>query len=63
MPVLEILLLAVALAMDAVTVSLGVGTGGYASSRRPIFRIAFHLGLFQGLMTLLGWAAGSGLAT
>ena len=63
MSVLETLLLAVALAMDASAVSLGVGTGGHASSARPIFRIAFHFGLFQALMTLAGWAAGSGLAT
>jgi putative Mn2+ efflux pump MntP len=61
--VIETLLLAVALAMDASAVSLGVGTGGHAHSARPIFRIAFHFGLFQALMTLAGWAAGSGLAS
>jgi putative Mn2+ efflux pump MntP len=61
MSILETLLLAVALAMDASAVSLGVGTGGHASSTRPIFRVSFHFGLFQGLMTLVGWAAGSGL--
>jgi manganese efflux pump family protein len=49
--------------MDASAVSLGVGTGGHAHSARPIFRIAFHFGLFQALMTLAGWAAGSGLAS
>jgi len=62
MSVVETLLLAAALAMDASAVSLGVGTGGHADSARPIFRIAFHFGLFQGLMALAGWAAGSGLA-
>ena len=48
--------------MDASAVSLGVSTAGHAHSARAIFRISFHFGLFQGLMTLLGWAAGSGLA-
>ena len=63
MSILETLLLAVALAMDASAVSLGVGTGGHAGSARSIFRIAFHFGLFQALMTLAGWAAGTGLAS
>lgn len=62
MPLLDTLLLAFALAMDAAAVSLGVGSGGYARTARPILRMAFHLGLFQGLMTALGWAAGSELA-
>ena len=62
MPILETLLLAFALAMDASAVSLGVGTGGFARSARPVFRISFHFGLFQGLLTFLGWAAGTGLA-
>ena len=62
MPILETLLLAFGLAMDASAVSLGVGTAGHARSARPIFRICFHFGLFQGLMTFLGWAAGSELA-
>ena len=62
MPILETLLLAFGLAMDASAVSLGVGTAGHARSARPVFRISFHFGLFQGLMTLAGWAAGSGLA-
>jgi putative Mn2+ efflux pump MntP len=62
MPILETLLLAFALAMDASAVSLGVGTAGYAHTARPVFRISFHFGLFQGLMTLAGWGAGSALA-
>jgi putative Mn2+ efflux pump MntP len=58
----ELLLLALALAMDVFTVSLGVGTSGRARSLRPAARLSFHFGLFQGLMTLLGWGAGFGLA-
>ncbi len=61
MPILDTLLLAFALAMDASAVSLGIGAAGFARGARPIFRISFHFGLFQGLMTLLGWAAGTGL--
>lgn len=56
-------MIAVGLAMDAFAVSLGVGTTGQAKHARPVFRLAFHLGLFQGLFTFLGWLAGSNIAT
>jgi putative Mn2+ efflux pump MntP len=55
----EIILIAVGLAMDCFAVSLCLGTSGRAADRRPIFRIVFHFGLFQGLMTFLGWLAGT----
>ncbi len=55
----EIILIAVGLAMDCFAVSLCLGTNGRANGHRPIFRIAFHFGLFQGLMAFLGWLAGS----
>lgn len=58
----EILLIAVGLAMDAFAVSLGIGTTGQASRPRPIFRLSFHFGLFQALMPILGWLAGSTVA-
>ncbi len=53
-----IFLVAIGLAMDCFAVSLGVGTSGKANSARPVFRLVFHFGLFQGLMTFLGWLAG-----
>jgi len=56
------LVIAVGLAMDAFAVSLGIGTTGRARQVRPIFRLSFHMGLFQGLMTLVGWLAGSSIA-
>lgn len=56
------LLIAVGLAMDAFAVSLGVGTSGRASDGRAKFRLAFHFGVFQMAMTLLGWLAGSTIA-
>lgn len=55
--------IAVGLAMDAFAVSLGIGTSGTATTPRPIFRIAFHMGFFQGFMTFLGWLAGSSIAS
>jgi putative Mn2+ efflux pump MntP len=58
----EILLLAVGLAMDCFAVSLGIGTTRQACSPRPVFRLSFHFGLFQGLMPLLGWFGGSRVA-
>ncbi len=61
MELVTTLIIAVGLAMDVFAVSLGVGTSGKASSFRPVFRIAFHAGLFQGLMTVLGWLAGSSI--
>jgi len=56
---LVLFLIAVGLAMDVFAVSLGVGTTGQASTVRPLFRLSFHFGLFQALMTFLGWLAGS----
>jgi putative Mn2+ efflux pump MntP len=56
------LMIAISLAMDAFAVSLGVGTSGQANHARPVLRLAFHLGLFQGLLTFLGWLAGSNIA-
>lgn len=55
-------LVAIGLAMDAFAVSVGVGTGGQAVDFRSRFRLAAHFGIFQGGMTLLGWAAGSTVA-
>jgi manganese efflux pump family protein len=56
------LFVATGLAMDAFAVSLGIGTTRRAEDFRSRFRLAFHFGLFQGLMTLLGWLAGSTVA-
>jgi manganese efflux pump family protein len=53
------LLIAVGLAMDAFAVSIGAGTGGQVTDLRSKIRLAFHFGLFQAGMTLIGWLAGS----
>jgi putative Mn2+ efflux pump MntP len=52
------LFVAVGLALDAMTVSLGVGTSRECEPLRSKLRMAFSFGLFQCLMPLLGWAAG-----
>jgi putative Mn2+ efflux pump MntP len=62
MEFLTSVLIGVGLAMDAFAVSLGIGTGRQADSRRAQFRLAFHFGWFQMMMTVLGWLAGSTIA-
>ena len=47
-----------ALAADAFAVSVGVSLSQAGLSSRQSFRLAFHFGLFQFLMLLLGWMAG-----
>ena len=59
MSFLAILLLAVSMAMDAFTVSLGAGSLPETQGPRPTFRLAFHFGLFQFIMPILGWLAGA----
>ncbi len=51
--------IAVALAMDAFAVALGTGVILERVTGRHLFRLAFHFGLFQALMPILGWLAGS----
>jgi len=62
MDLIGIFIIALGVAMDAFAVSLGVGTNGAANNRRSVIRLAFHFGLFQGMMTLFGWLAGSTVA-
>ena len=58
MSLLSLLALAVALALDAFAVSVAVGASLRTVSGRQTFRLAWHFGLFQALMPILGWAAG-----
>ncbi|WP_460168405.1 manganese efflux pump MntP [Thermostilla marina] len=57
------LALAVALAMDALAVSVAVGLRLGEITSRHVFRIAFHFGLFQALMPIIGWSVGSSMAS
>lgn len=58
MAFLEIVLIAFGLAMDAFAVSIAAGTLEVARGARPTFRLAFHFGLFQFLMPVIGWFVG-----
>lgn len=62
LPLFEILLIALGLAMDAFAVSIGAGAVRSRLAPRATFRLAFHFGLFQFLMPLAGWALGSTVA-
>ncbi len=57
MTLLEIFLLALALAVDAFSVGAAVGLDH--RHPRQIFRLSFHFGLFQALMPLVGALAGT----
>ena len=50
--------IALGLAMDAFSVAIGVSITLGGTSRRQTFRLAWHFGLFQALMPIIGWAAG-----
>ena len=58
MSILDIILLAIALAMDCLTVSIVSGVLELSVNRKPLtvnIRMAFLFGFFQALMPLLGW--------
>ncbi len=58
----EILSMAVGLAMDALAVSIAAGLAVERVTPRRVFRIAWHFGMFQALMPVLGWLAGQTVA-
>jgi len=55
---IHILGLAVALAMDAFAVAVAAGVTLKSVSPRQTFRLAWHFGLFQAMMPVVGWSAG-----
>jgi putative Mn2+ efflux pump MntP len=61
MPFIEVLLLAVSMAMDAFAVCLAAGSLPEVRGPRPAFRMSFHFGLFQFMMPVIGWLAGATL--
>jgi manganese efflux pump family protein len=54
---------AIALGMDAFAVAAAVSATLPVFTRRHVFRLVWHFGLFQSLMTLLGWLAGERVST
>lgn len=53
-----LLSLAVALAMDAFAVAVVTGVTLKVITKRHLFRLGFHFGLFQSLMVAIGWFLG-----
>jgi manganese efflux pump family protein len=58
MEMVTIAFISVGLAMDALAVSLGIGTAGQITKLRGRIRLAAHFGIFQSGMAALGWLAG-----
>lgn len=63
MDILTILGTAVALAMDAFAVSTAISAGLRVITPRHRFRLAWHFGLFQFFMPILGWISGAALTS
>ena len=62
MLLIEVILLALGLALDAFAVSLAATASGKIDNKRAVFRLSFHFGLFQFLMPVIGWAFGERVA-
>jgi manganese efflux pump family protein len=56
---ISVVFVSFALAMDAFAVAVVAGASLDALTARRVFRLAFHFGLFQAMMPILGWLAGS----
>lgn len=54
----SILLIALALAVDAFAVALAAGVSLCQVNNRQVFRLAWHFGFFQAGMNILGWVGG-----
>ena len=57
---LRIVAIAIGLGLDAMSVCMGLGVRWHGPGQK--FRLAWHMGLFQFLMPILGWLAGKELA-
>ena len=61
MSLIALIGIAIGLAMDATAVAIAASVMLGRVSGRQVFRFAFHFGLFQAGMPILGWLAGRGL--
>lgn len=59
MSLFTIFLLAVGLGIDAFSVAIGIGAANRKQSWTPVLRLSLAFGLFQFVMPLAGWLAGS----
>ncbi|MGI5307927.1 manganese efflux pump MntP [Rheinheimera sp. WS51] len=58
---IEVLILAVALSMDAFAVSIGLGSKHQQKTKTLAFKAALYFGAFQALMPLIGFFGGKGV--
>ncbi|TXS91235.1 manganese efflux pump [Parahaliea maris] len=58
---IEVVILALALSMDAFAVSIGLGSKHATRTRSLALMCAVYFGLFQGLMPLIGYLGGRGV--
>jgi len=58
MGIIETILIALGLALDAFAVSVGASSNGSLTDTRSKIRLSFHFGLFQFLMPVVGWYIG-----
>jgi len=63
MHLFDIVVISIGLAMDASAVSMAAAACGYAKDPRAVFRLAFHFGLFQFMMPVIGWLLGTGFVS
>jgi manganese efflux pump family protein len=59
MNLIEIIIIAVGISMDAFAVSMSSGLNKQMHNKRSAIRLSFHFGLFQCLMPIIGWFIGS----
>ncbi|MDU0355236.1 manganese efflux pump MntP family protein [Paraglaciecola aquimarina] len=59
---IDIIILAIALSMDAFAVAIGLGAKHPSKTRTLAFLAALYFGLFQGVMPLIGYLGGKSLA-
>lgn len=58
---LDVIILAIALSMDAFAVSIGLGAKHSKSTIALGFKSAIYFGIFQGIMPLIGYLGGRGV--
>ena len=58
MTLIDIILIAIGLAMDSFAISISAAATGMLNNKRAVFRISFHFGLFQAMLLVLGWLFG-----
>lgn len=58
---IEVVILAVALSMDAFAVSIGLGSKHVKNTKSLMLMSGIYFGLFQGLMPLIGYLGGMGV--